>query len=201
MAWRKLLPLCALLLIVAMYQVVVVAGGAQMPTYGIGRAPTADEVKAWDIAIGPEGKELPPGRGTPAQGAELFVNKGCTACHGKTGSGGPAPTLIKSDTVVDGAPCLAPCVNNANTIALHSPYATVMWDYINRGMPLGKEQTLKPDEVYSIVAFLLNKNGVIKDDEVMDQTTLPKVTMPNAKGWALPPQEWKHGQPRLAGYP
>jgi cytochrome c len=196
MAWRRLLALCALMLIVAMYQV----ASAQMATYGIGRAPTADEVKAWDIAIGPEGKELPPGRGTPAQGAELFVNKGCSVCHGKTGSGGPAPTLIKSTAETNG-PCLAPCVNNANTIALHAPFATVMWDYINRGMPLGKEQTLKPDEVYSIVAFLLNKNGVIKDDEVMDQTTLPKVAMPNVKGWALPPQEWKHGQPRLAGYP
>ena len=197
MAWRKLLALCASMMFAAMYQV----ASAQMPTYGIGRAPTADEIKAWDIAIGPEGKELPPGSGTAAQGAQLFMSKGCSACHGKTGSEGPAPTLIKSDTQASGAACLAPCVNSANTIALHSPYATVMWDYINRGMPLGKEQTLKPDEVYSIVAFLLNKNGVIKDDQVMDQNSLPKVVMPNAKGWALPPQEWKHGQPRLAGYP
>jgi len=197
MAWRKLLALCALMLVVATYQVV----SAQMPTYGIGRAPTPDEIKAWDIAIGPEGKELPPGSGTAAEGAQLFVSKGCTACHGKTGSEGPAPTLIKSDTQASGAPCLAPCVNSANTIALHAPFATVMWDYINRGMPLGREQTLKPDEVYSIVAFLLNKNGVIKEDEVMNQTSLPKVVMPNAKGWALPPEPWKHGQPRLAGYP
>jgi cytochrome c len=196
--FRKLLALCAFMMLVAMYQVAV---GAQMPTYGLGHTPTAEQLKAWDIAISPDGHELPAGRGTAAQGAELFVNKGCAACHGKTGSGGPAPTLIKSDVTAAGAPCLNPCVNNANTIALHSPFATVIWDYVNRGMPLGKEQTLKPDEVYSLVAFILNRNGVIKDDEVMDQTTLPKVAMPNAKGWALPPEEYKHGQPRLAGYP
>lgn len=201
MAWRKLLALCAVMLIAAMYQVTVVAGGGQMPTYGLGHTPSADEIKAWDIAIGPEGKELPPGHGTSAEGAALFVSKGCVACHGKTGSGGPAPTLIKSDTLANGAPCLNPCVNNANTIALHSPYATVMWDYINRGMPLGKEGSLKPDEVYSLTAYLLFKNGVIQEDAVMDKDSLPKVVMPNAKGYALPREPWKHGAPRLLNYP
>ncbi len=65
-------------------------------------------------------------------------------------------------------PCLAPCVNDSNTMAVHSPFATTIWDYINRGMPLGKEGSLTPDEVYAITAFLLYKNGVIKEDEVMD---------------------------------
>ena len=87
-------------------------------------------------------------------------------------------------------------------MALHSPYATVMWDYINRGMPINKEGTLKPDEVYSLVAFLLYKNGVIKDeDEVLDAQSLPKIQMPNRDGYALPAEEWKHGRPRLQGYP
>jgi len=98
-------------------------------------------------------------------------------------------------------PCLAPCVNDNNVMALHSPYASVMWDYINRGMPLGKEQTLKPDEVYALTAFLLFKNGVIKEDEVMDAQSLPKVVMPNLKGFAMPPEPWKHGAPRLQHYP
>ena len=89
------------------------------------------------------------------------------------------------------APCLAPCVNDSNVMALHSPYATVMWDYINRGMPINKEGTLTPDEVYSLVAFLLYKNGVIKEDDVLDAQSLPKVQMPNRDGFALPP-EWKH---------
>jgi hypothetical protein len=100
-----------------------------------------------------------------------------------------------------GPPCLQPCVNDANVMALHSPYATVMWDYINRGMPINKEGTLTPDEVYSLVAFLLYKNGVIKEDEVLDAQSLPKVTMPNHGGFALPAEPYKHGMPRLQGYP
>ena len=97
-------------------------------------------------------------------------------------------------------PCLAPCVNDANAMAIHSPFATTIWDYINRGMPLGKEGSLSPNEVYALTAFLLYKNDVIKEDEVMDAQSLPKVKMPNQHGFALPP-EWKHGEPRLQGYP
>jgi len=191
---RKLLPL----LILGMCQV----GSAQSPTYGIGRAPTAEEVRSWDISISPTGTELPPGHGNAKEGATLYTQKGCAGCHGRIGSGSPAPTLIKSDgTTKSPYPCLSPCVNDNNVMALHSPYATVMWDYINRGMPLGKEQTLKPDEVYALTAFLLFKNGVIKEDEVMDAQSLPKVVMPNRNGWAMPPEPWTHGAPRLRGYP
>jgi cytochrome c len=86
-------------------------------------------------------------------------------------------------------------------MALHAPYATVMWDYINRGMPLGKEGSLKPDEVYALTAYLLFKNGVIREDDVMDAQSLPKVVMPNRQGSALPAQAWKHGMPRLQNYP
>jgi len=97
-------------------------------------------------------------------------------------------------------PCLSPCVNDSNVMALHSPYATTMWDYIHRGMPLNQEGTLRPDEVYSLVAFLLYKNGVIQENEVLDEQSLPKVKMPNRDGFA-PLPEWKHGAPRLQGYP
>ena len=97
-------------------------------------------------------------------------------------------------------PCLAPCVNDSNAMAVHSPFATVIWDYINRGMPLGKEGSLTSDEVYSLTAFLLFKNNVIQENEVMDAQSLPKVKMPNQNGFALPP-EWKRGEPRLRGYP
>ena len=175
------------------------AGWAQSPTYGLGKTPTAEEIRAWDISISPTGKELPPGRGTAKEGAPLYVQKGCAGCHGRTGSGSQAPTLIRSDgTTKSSFSCLSPCVNDSNVMALHSPFATVMWDYINRGMPLGKEQTLKPDEVYALTAFLLFKNGVIREDDVMDAQTLPKVEMPNRNGFSLPPQEWKHGTPRRA---
>jgi cytochrome c len=177
-------------------------GSAQAPTYGIGHAPSAEEMRAWDISIGPTGKELPAGHGTAKEGATLYTQKGCSGCHGRSGSGSPAPTLIKSDGATKNPnPCLQPCVNDNNVMALNSPYATVMWDYINRGMPLGKEGSLKPDEVYALSAYLLFKNGVIREDEVMDAQSLPKVAMPNRQGFALPAQEWKHGAPRLQNYP
>ncbi len=67
-------------------------------------------------------------------------------------------------------------------------------------MPLNKEGTLTPDESYSLTAFLLFRNDVIKEDEVMDRQSLPKVNMPNKNGFAKLP-EWKHGTPRLADYP
>ena len=177
----------------------------QSPTYGVGRTPTAEEIRAWDIAISPTGKELPQGKGTAKEGAALYVQKGCSGCHGANGSGGHAPTLIsrkdaKTAPSMPSMPCLAPCVNDANSMGVHSPFATTLWDYINRGMPLGEEGSLTANEVYSLTAFLLYKNDVIKEDEVMDAQSLPKVKMPNRDGFALPP-EWKHGTPRLQGYP
>jgi len=161
-------------------------------------------VRAWDIAISPDGHELPPGHGTAREGRDLFIERGCVQCHGRNGEGGKAPTLI----VAKGAPTnpgrmpgMDMGIQAPGLMAVSAPYATVMWDYINRGMPLGKEQTLKPDEVYALTAFLLFKNGVIKEDDVMDQQSLPKVVMPNLKGYSLPPEEWKHATPRLKGYP
>jgi cytochrome c len=165
---------------------------AQSPTYGLGKTPTAEEIRALDIAISPDGKELPPGSGTAKEGAPLYAQK-CAACHGATGSGGRAPQLIKSDSNPTG-PCLAPCIRGANVMAIHSPYATTIWDYINRGMPFGKEGSLKPNEVYSLTAYLLFKNGVIPEDQVVDAQSLPQIKMPNRDGYVLP--EWKHGMPR-----
>jgi mono/diheme cytochrome c family protein len=175
---------------------------AQSPTYGLGRTPTAEEIRAWDISISPTGKELPPGRGTAKEGAQLYVRKACAGCHGPTGSGGRAPTLIenKGAPTTSSMPGMEMGIQPPGLMATHAPYAAVMWDYISRAMPLNKEGTLTPDEVYSLTAFLLFKSGVIKEDEVMDAQSLPKVKMPNLAGYKTPP-EWKHGEPRLQGYP
>jgi hypothetical protein len=175
----------------------------QSPTYGLGRTPSAEEIRAWDISISPTGRELPAGHGTAKEGAVLYVRKGCAACHGPTGSSdGHAPTLIRSKDIqrTSSVPCLVPCVNDASAMAVHSPFTTTIWDYINRAMPLGKEGTLSPNEVYALTAFLLFKNDVIREDEVMDAQSLPKVKMPNLDGFALPPP-WKRGMPRLQDYP
>lgn len=166
---------------------------AQAPDSGLGRTPTPQQIHAWDISIGPEGKELPPGHGDTKEGAQIFAQK-CAACHQPDGSGaGSAPTLIK----VPGKPVLTSPSNQPGPLmATYAPYATTIWDYINRGMPFGQEGSLKPDEVYSLTAFLLYKNGVIAEDEVLDEHSLPNVKMPNRDGWAHLP-EYKHGAPRI----
>jgi hypothetical protein len=183
---------------------VLLLGGAawsQSPTYGVGRPATQTEISAWDIVVSPDGKELPPGHGTSKEGAAIYRVK-CAGCHGPDGySKNHAPTLIQSKTPrsKEGeVRCLQPCVNDANAIAVNSPYSTIIWDYINRGMPLGKEGTLKPDEVYSLTAFLLFRNNVIREDEEMTEKTLPAVKMPNGKGFSIP--VWKKGTARLPGY-
>src|SRR3954470_20697715 len=97
-----------------LFAMIAAAGGAvfaQSPTFGVGRTPTAEEIRAWDISIRPDGQELPAGHGTAKGGATLYVSKGCAGCHGRSGSGSMAPTLIKSDgTTKSAVPCLAPCV-------------------------------------------------------------------------------------------
>jgi len=151
---------------------------AQGPSYGLGRAPSTEEVKAWDTAVGPEGKELPPGKGTAAEGAKIFSARGCSWCHGPNGEEGPGPRLV------------------GGGIAGWA-FATTIWDYINRAMPLNGEGNLKPDEVYNLTAFLLHRNGIIKEGDVVDAASLPNVQMPNRNRYVPPPiTQWNPGMPR-----
>jgi len=163
-------------------------------TYGVGRTPTPEELRAWDISIGPTGEELPPGRGTAKEGATLYRSKGCAGCHGATGIGGTAPNL-KSKAGAE-----TELWARGRILPLRAPYATIVWDYINRAMPLNREGTLTADEVYSLTAFLLSINEVIPEDKVIDQQSLPKVKMPIGDKYAALP-DWKPKTPRLKGYP
>ena len=186
----KGLPLLGLLLL-------GISSQAQSPTYGVGRAPTAEEIAAWDIAISPvTGDELPVGSGNADSGPELFMSEGCAGCHGTDGTGDLAPRLQKRDIPTPDDPW-----QWGRVLPIRAPYAPLVWDYINRGMPLGAEGTLTPDEVYSLTAFLLWINGVIDDDQlVLNQDNLPEIQMPNRDNWAELP-EWLPGKPRLEGYP
>jgi len=167
---------------------------AQSPTYGVGRTPTAEELRRMDISIGAAGEELPPGRGTAKEGEKVFEQKACIACHGAAGLGGMAPALqsTKGQDV--------PIWERERILPLRAPFATTVWDFINRGMPVGSEGTLTPDEVYSLTAYLLFLNKVIPEDQVLDKQSLPKVKMPIGDNYGKL-HEWQPRTPRLEGYP
>ena len=174
-------------------------GLAQMPTYGLGRAPTAEEIQAWNNDVGVEGKELPPGRGTAKEGAAIYAQK-CVACHGKTGREGPAHGTV----AMVGEGTLKPDgVNPNKTIANYYAFSTSLFDYINRAMPLRNEGSLSANEAYSLTALLLYWNNIIKENDVIDAKSLPKIQMPNRNVFipAWPPK-YKPGEKRPFGqYP
>jgi len=154
---------------------------AQAPQYGnVGRAPTEQEIRAWDIAISLDGKELPPGSGNAQQGAPLFASK-CAGCHGPNLEGSRlGPRLMGGKGTIN-------TTHPEKTIGSYWPFATSVWDYINRAMPRFQEGSLTADQVYALTAFLLFRNEVIGEAEVMNAQSLPKVQMPNRNGF-LPPR-------------
>jgi S-disulfanyl-L-cysteine oxidoreductase SoxD len=164
------------------------------PKFGVGRAPSAAEIRAVDISISPTGDELPAGHGNAKEGAEVFEQAGCVSCHGEKGLDGPAPQLQAKKSAN------LPIWERERVLPLRAPFATVVWDFINRGMPLGAEGSLSANEVYAVTAYLLFLNKVIPEDLVLDKESLPKVKMPIGDDYARLP-EWKHGTPRLKGYP
>lgn len=152
------------------------AAWAQAPSYNIGRSPTKEEIKVWDIAIGPDGKELPPGSGTAKQGAEIFAKK-CAACHGPTAEGSQlAPRLLGGQGTIN-------TPQPVRTIGSYWPFATTVWDYINRAMPPGQGGSLSANEVYALTAFVLFRNNVVQESQILDAKSLPKVQMPNRNGF------------------
>jgi cytochrome c len=147
---------------------------AQVPQFGQPIAPA--DAATWDISIGPDGAGLPPGRGTAAQGEAVYASK-CQACHGEKGAGRP------NDTLVGGAGTLAPGKAPVKTVGSYWPYATTLFDYVRRAMPWDKPKSLTDDEVYAVSAYILNLNGIIGANDVMDAQSLPKVAMPNREGF------------------
>ena len=162
----------------------VQAAPAPPTHFGVGRAATAAEVAAWDIDVGPDGKGLPPGSGTVAQGAAVFAAK-CAACHGPAGEGqvgappagsAAAPKLVGRNPR-EGFP-FGQDPKLVKTVGNYWPYATTVFDYVRRTMPLTAPGSLTNNEVYAVVAFLLAQNEVIERTAVMNSTTLPAVRMP-----------------------
>lgn len=169
---------------VILSMVIVLPLVAQPQTYGLGSAAKADEIKAWDSAISPDGRELPTGGGTAVEGSKVYAAK-CAACHGKTGREGPNDVLVGGQGTLD-------TTKPIKTVGSYWPYATTVWDYINRAMPFDKPGSLTSNEVYAVTAYLLSLNKIIHEDEVMNAKTLPEVKMPNRSGFIGDPRpDWE----------
>jgi mono/diheme cytochrome c family protein len=154
---------------------------AQSSGLGVGRPPTPDEVRGLGAAIAPDGGGLPEGSGTVADGRTVYAAR-CASCHGPQGEGGGVGAAL-----VGGQGTLA-TVKPLKTVGSFWPQATTVWDYVNRAMPFDQPGLLTPAQVYAVVAYILNLNGIIGEEAVMDARSLPKVTMPNRDGFVADPR-------------
>jgi len=143
---------------------------------GLGHPAATEEIAVWDISIGPEGAGLPPGSGTPRQGEAVYAAK-CLGCHGEKGAGKP------NDQLVGGIGTLTGEQVSVKTVGSFWPYATTLFDYVRRAMPFDAPKSLSNDEAYAVCAYILQLNGIVEDNAVMDGQSLAKVQMPNRNGF------------------
>ena len=148
--------------------------------YDFGRPATPEEIALWDIDVRPDGKGLPAGSGTVAQGKQLFADN-CAACHGDNGVGGIKDRLVGGQgTLASNAP--------VKTVGSYWPYATTLFDYIHRAMPYQAPGSLSNDDTYAVAAYILSLNGILPADGKLDRDSLPKVRMPNRDGFVPEPE-------------
>src|ERR1700760_2135279 len=139
--------------------------------YGIGRAATEAEIAGWNIDIGRNGENLPPGSGTVSHGQEVFAQQ-CAGCHGEKGEGGVGERLVGGQgTIATPKPI--------KTVGSYWPYAPTLFDYIRRAMPQNAPQSLSNEDVYAVSAYILNMNGLLPADTTLDAKTLSAIRMPN----------------------
>lgn len=145
---------------------------------GLGRTALPEEIAAWDLDVSPDGTGLPEGSGDVWTGDEIFGEK-CASCHGDFAEGiGNWPKLAGGkDTLANKDPL--------KTVGSYWPHVSTAWDYINRSMPFGDAQTLEPDEVYAMVAYILYSNNLVDDDFVLDQDNLASFELPNKDGFII----------------
>jgi S-disulfanyl-L-cysteine oxidoreductase SoxD len=140
------------------------ANAADAP--GLGKPVSEADLALWDISIGPDGKGLPAGSGTPTEGAAIYAQK-CEVCHGKNGYGGKNAVLA------------TPPDKPGRTMATYVPHVTTIFDFTRRAMPWPQPKSLTNDEVYALTAYILARNKIIGENDVMNKDTLAKVQMPN----------------------
>lgn len=170
------------ILVVACLTAFAVALSGQTKQFQLGHTPTPAELQHWDITVLPDGTGLPPGSGTAIEGERVYQDK-CASCHGDSGQGNEplgARLVGGFGTLKSDNPIL--------TVGSYWPYATTVWDYIHRAMPYPQPGTLSANETYALTAFLLWKNGIIKQNQIINGHTLPKVKMPNRDGFVPDPR-------------
>jgi S-disulfanyl-L-cysteine oxidoreductase SoxD len=170
----------ALLLVVSFGAVAAFAQTPGAPTPKLGKPISEADIKAWDIAVLPDGTNLPPGSGTSAQGARIYAEK-CVVCHAEGGKGGAGPG---AGPLVGGEP-LTNGIETAKTIANYYAYATTVFDYIRRAMPYNAPRSLADNEVYALTAYILSLNKLIGENDTINAQTLPKVKMPNKDNFII----------------
>jgi mono/diheme cytochrome c family protein len=139
--------------------------------YGLGRPATPREIAGWNIDIGPDGSGLPAGHGNSREGEAIYEQK-CASCHGLKGEGGPMDRLAGGfGTVFE--------MKSERTVGSFWPYATTLFDFIRRAMPLDAPQSLTADEVYAVCAYILSLNKIVPEGAMLDSASLPKIEMPN----------------------
>ena len=155
------------------------AAAARAETPGLGQPIAEADVAAWDIAAMPSGAGLPPGSGTAAQGATVFVEK-CARCHGEGGKGGP----VARNPLFGGLP-ISSAIDTPKTIGNFWGHATTVFDFTRRAMPFDQPRRLTADELYATTAYVLFLNKIIGENDVMDAKTLPQVKMPNRDNFII----------------
>lgn len=149
-------------------------------TYGVGTPASPADIAALDIAVQPDGTGLPAGQGTAAEGAKIYETQ-CRECHGAEGKGGDETGFV--GTLAD-----LTAEKPSKTVGSYWPYATTLWDYINRAMPFVRPGTLTNDQVYSVSAYILHLNGLIGENDPLNAETLPAIEMPNRNGFVPDPR-------------
>lgn len=153
---------------------------AAQTRYGIGRAATSAEIAAWDIDVEPDGRNLPAGQGTVRHGREVYDAQ-CASCHGPKGEGGVGDKLAGGmGTLGTDKP--------VKTVGSYWPYATTLFDYIRRAMPLTAPQSLSNEDVYAVAGYVLYLNGLVPETAAVDGKTLTALKMPNRDGFVVDPR-------------
>lgn len=191
----------AMLLAAGLACVGVQAQTAKLPYNSVGTTPTKTDMGNLAWTAGPSGMDLPPGSGTAKQGRQIFLGK-CSMCHGVDAQG---VHWIPGKF----SPIMGPRLGGGNaapgnnsrpgkivTIAYTSPFSEVIFNTIAVEMPMFRANTLTPDEVYALTAFVLFKNGIVREDEAMNRETLPKVKMPNRSAFPASDQMYMNMEKR-----